>query len=99
MTARLIDGKAIALKLREDIKARVEVLKDAGKRVPGLAVVIVGEDPASQIYVATNPQATEPPGILSIRRVFPPTATKDEFLPVVHAPKADPPIAGLLVKL
>ena len=51
MTARLIDGKAIAQSLREQIKVQVAALKAAGKRVPGLAVVIVGEDPASQIYV------------------------------------------------
>ena len=99
MTARLIDGKAIALKLREDIKARVEVLKDAGKRVPGLAVVIVGEDPASQIYVRNKHQATEAAGMLSIKKVLPATATQDEVLAVVHALNADPAIDGILVQL
>ena len=76
MTARLIDGKAIALELREEIKARVAALKAAGKRVPGLAVVIVGEDPASQIYVRNKHQATEAAGMLSIKKVLPATASR-----------------------
>src|SRR5690606_8266116 len=99
MTARLIDGKAIALQLREDIKARVELLKDAGKRVPGLAVVIVGEDPASQIYVRNKHQATEAAGMLSVKKVLPATATQDEVLAIVHALNADPAIDGILVQL
>jgi methylenetetrahydrofolate dehydrogenase (NADP+)/methenyltetrahydrofolate cyclohydrolase len=99
MTARLIDGKAIALSLREDIKARVTALKAAGKRVPGLAVVIVGEDPASQIYVRNKHQATEAAGMLSVMKVLPATASQDEVLAVVHQLNADPNVDGILVQL
>jgi methylenetetrahydrofolate dehydrogenase (NADP+)/methenyltetrahydrofolate cyclohydrolase len=99
MTARLIDGKAIALTLREDIKTRVTALKAAGRRVPGLAVVIVGEDPASQIYVRNKHQATEAAGMLSIMKVLPVTASQDEVLAVVHALNADPAVDGILVQL
>lgn len=99
MTARLIDGKAIALKLREDIKARVAALKAAGRRVPGLAVVIVGDDPASQIYVRNKHQATEAAGMLSVKKELPATATQEEVLAVVQALNADPAIDGILVQL
>ncbi|HUG72997.1 MAG TPA: bifunctional methylenetetrahydrofolate dehydrogenase/methenyltetrahydrofolate cyclohydrolase FolD [Steroidobacteraceae bacterium] len=99
MTARLIDGKAIALTLREDIKTRVTALKAAGRRVPGLAVVIVGEDPASQIYVRNKHQATEAAGMLSIMKVLPVTASQEEVLAVVHALNADPAVDGILVQL
>src|SRR5690606_31516941 len=99
MTARLIDGKAIALKLREDIKARVDALKAAGRRVPGLAVVIVGNDPASQIYVRNKHQATEAAGMLSVKKELPATATQEEVLAVVQALNADPAIDGILVQL
>jgi methylenetetrahydrofolate dehydrogenase (NADP+)/methenyltetrahydrofolate cyclohydrolase len=99
MTARLIDGKAIALTLREGIRTRVTALKAAGKRVPGLAVVIVGEDPASQIYVRNKHQATEAAGMRSVMKVLPATATQAEVLAVVHELNADPAIDGILVQL
>ncbi|MET0280926.1 MAG: bifunctional methylenetetrahydrofolate dehydrogenase/methenyltetrahydrofolate cyclohydrolase FolD [Steroidobacteraceae bacterium] len=99
MTARLIDGKAIALALREEIQTRVAALKAAGKRVPGLAVVIVGEDPASQIYVRNKHQATEAAGMLSVKRVLPANATQSEVLAVVQQLNGDPAIDGILVQL
>jgi methylenetetrahydrofolate dehydrogenase (NADP+)/methenyltetrahydrofolate cyclohydrolase len=99
MTARLIDGKAIAQRLREDIKVKVEALKAAGRRAPGLAVVIVGEDPASQIYVRNKHQATEAAGMRSVMKVLPATATLAEVLAVVHELNADPGIDGILVQL
>jgi methylenetetrahydrofolate dehydrogenase (NADP+) / methenyltetrahydrofolate cyclohydrolase len=99
MTARLIDGKAIALVLREDIKTKVAAIVASGKRAPGLAVVIVGEDPASQIYVRNKHQATEAAGMRSVKRVLPATATQAEVLAVVQELNADPGIDGILVQL
>ena len=99
MTARLMDGKAIALALREKIKTQVEALKAAGKRVPGLAVVIVGQDPASQIYVRNKHLATEAAGMKSVMKVLPETATQEEVLAVVRELNADPTVDGILVQL
>ncbi len=99
MTARLMDGKAIALALREEIKAKVDGLKAAGKRVPGLAVVIVGQDPASQIYVRNKHLATEAAGMKSMMRVLPETATQQEVLAVVAELNADATVDGILVQL
>jgi methylenetetrahydrofolate dehydrogenase (NADP+) / methenyltetrahydrofolate cyclohydrolase len=99
MTARLIDGKAIAQALREEIKTKVDALKAAGRRPPGLAVVIVGADPASQIYVRNKHQATEAVGMKSVMKVLPETATEAEVLAVVKALNADPTIDGILVQL
>ncbi len=99
MTARLIDGKAIALALREDIKAKVAAITASGRRAPRLAVVIVGEDPASQIYVRNKHQATEAAGMVSVKKVLPATATQEEVLAVVQAFNADDTIDGILVQL
>jgi methylenetetrahydrofolate dehydrogenase (NADP+) / methenyltetrahydrofolate cyclohydrolase len=99
MTAQLLDGKAIAQSLRNDIKTQVDALKAAGKRVPGLAVVIVGEDPASQIYVRNKHQSTEAVGMKSVMRVMPATATQAEVLAVVAELNADDSIDGILVQL
>jgi methylenetetrahydrofolate dehydrogenase (NADP+) / methenyltetrahydrofolate cyclohydrolase len=97
--ARLIDGKAIALLVREKIKAQVAALRAAGKRPPGLAVVIVGQDPASQIYVRNKHQATEASGMHSVVRLLPDTASEQQVLAVVHELNADPAIDGILVQL
>jgi methylenetetrahydrofolate dehydrogenase (NADP+) / methenyltetrahydrofolate cyclohydrolase len=99
MTARLIDGKAIALARREKIKAQVTALKAAGKRAPGLAVVLVGADAASQIYVRHKHEACEAAGMHSLVKLMPETATEAEVMAVVHALNADPAIDGILVQL
>jgi methylenetetrahydrofolate dehydrogenase (NADP+)/methenyltetrahydrofolate cyclohydrolase len=99
MTAKVIDGKAIALALREEIRARVSALRASGRRPPGLAVVIVGEDPASQIYVRNKHLATQGAGMHSVMRVLPATASQQEVLDVVHALNADPAVDGILVQL
>jgi methylenetetrahydrofolate dehydrogenase (NADP+)/methenyltetrahydrofolate cyclohydrolase len=99
MSAKLIDGKAIALVLREKIKTQVAALKAAGKRPPGLAVVIVGQDPASQIYVRNKHLACEDAGFHSVVTVLPETATQQEVMAVVLALNADPLIDGILVQL
>ncbi|WP_370239864.1 tetrahydrofolate dehydrogenase/cyclohydrolase catalytic domain-containing protein, partial [Marisediminitalea sp.] len=65
MTAHLIDGKQIAKQVRQDVASYVKSLKEAGKRQPGLAVVLVGADPASQVYVSNKRKACEEVGFLS----------------------------------
>jgi methylenetetrahydrofolate dehydrogenase (NADP+) / methenyltetrahydrofolate cyclohydrolase len=99
MTARLLDGKAIAQALRDNIKTEVAALTAAGKRAPGLAVVIVGQDPASQIYVRNKHVATEGAGMKSVMRVLPETATQQQVLAVVAELNADPTVDGILVQL
>jgi methylenetetrahydrofolate dehydrogenase (NADP+) / methenyltetrahydrofolate cyclohydrolase len=99
MTAQLIDGKAIAQTIRTQIRARVDQLQAEGRRVPGLAVVIVGEDPASQIYVRNKHRSTGEAGMKSIMKVLPATASQDEVLAVVRELNADPTVDGILVQL
>lgn len=67
MTAQIIDGKAIAQSIRKQLSAKVTARKEAGKRVPGLAVILVGADPASQVYVGSKRRACEEVGFLSLR--------------------------------
>jgi methylenetetrahydrofolate dehydrogenase (NADP+)/methenyltetrahydrofolate cyclohydrolase len=99
MTAKLIDGKAIALALRETIKSQVSALRAAGRRPPGLAVVLVGADAASQIYVRHKHQACEAAGMHSLVKLLPETASQAEVLAVVHELNEDPAIDGILVQL
>ena len=99
MTARLLDGKAIAQAVRDNVGRQVAALKAAGKRVPGLAVVIVGQDPASQIYVRNKHLACEAAGMHSPVIVMPDTTTQQEVIDVVRGLNADPAIDGILVQL
>ncbi len=98
MTARIIDGNAIARQVRAEWHDRVEALKRRGV-VPGLAVVVVGEDPASQVYVARKTRACEDIGIHSEKHAFPATAGEAEVLERIARLNADPAIHGILVQL
>jgi methylenetetrahydrofolate dehydrogenase (NADP+)/methenyltetrahydrofolate cyclohydrolase len=99
MTARLIDGKAIADHLRQGIARAVEQTHSAHHFVPGLAVVLVGEDPASQVYVRSKAKQTVEVGMRSIEHKLPATISEDELLALVHALNHDPAIDGILVQL
>lgn len=99
MTARLIDGKAIADHLRQGIARAVEQTSSAHHFVPGLAVVLVGEDPASQVYVRSKAKQTVEVGMRSIEHKLPATISEDELLALVHALNHDPAIDGILVQL
>ena len=99
MTARLIDGKAIALALRNDIKAAVTTLREQGRRAPGLAVVLVGADAASQIYVRHKHQACEAAGMHSVVHMLPADSSEADVMQVVHQLNNDPAIDGILVQL
>jgi methylenetetrahydrofolate dehydrogenase (NADP+)/methenyltetrahydrofolate cyclohydrolase len=95
----ILDGKAIAAELREDVRTRVAALRAAGRRTPGLAVVLVGGDPASHVYVGSKVKQTEAVGMRSIEHRLPETTSEAELLAVVARLNADPAVDGILVQL
>jgi methylenetetrahydrofolate dehydrogenase (NADP+) / methenyltetrahydrofolate cyclohydrolase len=99
MTATLIDGKAIAASLRAELAARVAMLMGRGVRQPGLAVVLVGEDPASQVYVASKAKQTVEVGMRSIEHKLPAETSEADLLALVARLNGDPTIDGILVQL
>lgn len=98
MSARIIDGKALSAKIREDVAQRVAALKAKGV-TPGLAVVLVGEDPASQVYVRNKVEACQKAGLHSIKEQYPAAMSEAELLARIDALNADPAIHGILVQL
>ena len=99
MTARIIDGKAAAAALRARVGDEVTKFRAATGRAPGLAVVLVGEDPASAVYVRSKGKATREAGMESFEHRLPATATQDELLALVDTLNADPAVDGILVQL
>ena len=98
MTAQLIDGNALSRQLRADVAARVTALKAKGI-TPGLAVVLVGDNPASQVYVRNKVKACEDVGFHSVLEKYEATMTEAELLARVEALNNDPSIHGILVQL
>ena len=96
--AQIIDGKAFAEKLRGRIAEQVEALKRSHGLQPGLAVVLVGEDAASKIYVSSKEQQTEQVGMRSISHHLPADIPERELLEVVARLNADPQVHGILVQ-
>ncbi|GIL43649.1 hypothetical protein Vafri_1319 [Volvox africanus] len=99
MKGNVIDGKAVAAKIREETAAKVAELKAKYSRVPGLAVVIVGERKDSQTYVRMKRKACEEVGIASFGADLPETATQEEVLEVVRGFNSNPDVHGILVQL
>jgi len=99
MTAEIIDGKAIAEDVRAKVKVAVAERVAAGKSVPGLATVLVGDNPASQVYVRSKRKACEEAGIQSFGVELPATATQSEVESVVRELNQDPRVNGILVQL
>jgi methylenetetrahydrofolate dehydrogenase (NADP+)/methenyltetrahydrofolate cyclohydrolase len=99
MSARLIDGKAYAAGLRTRIAAEVAELQARHGVVPGLAVVLVGEDPASQVYVRNKGSQTREAGMASVEHRLPASASETELLAVVDRLNRDDAIDGILVQL
>lgn len=99
MTAAIIDGKAFAEELRARVADAVPGFAAAAGRAPGLAVVLVGEDPASSVYVRSKGKATTAAGMLSLEHRLPASATENELLEVVRLLNADPQVDGILVQL
>ncbi|WP_196137389.1 bifunctional methylenetetrahydrofolate dehydrogenase/methenyltetrahydrofolate cyclohydrolase FolD [Aliikangiella sp. G2MR2-5] len=99
MTAKLINGNEIAARLRADIKQKVQARIDQGKAPPGLAVVLVGEDPASSVYVNKKVNACEEVLFNSRKIELPASVTQDELLQKVDELNGDNSINGILVQL
>src|SRR5437016_2617481 len=99
MTARLIDGKAFAEGLRARIAGEVAALKAARGVVPGLAAVLVGEDPASQVYVRNKTSQTREAGMASFEHRLPASATEAELIALVGELGRAPDVDGILVQL
>ena len=99
MTARRIDGKAAAQALRDRVAALVADFVRQTGRAPGLATVLVGEDPASAVYVRSKNRATAEAGMVSVAHNLPGTTTQDELVALVDALNADPQVDGILVQL
>jgi methylenetetrahydrofolate dehydrogenase (NADP+)/methenyltetrahydrofolate cyclohydrolase len=99
MSATIIDGKAIAEQVRAEVKQGVQNLVQAGKMKPGLATVLVGENPASQVYVRMKQKACAEAGIESFGFVLPENATQAEVEKLVNELNNDPKVNGILVQL
>jgi len=99
MTAQKIDGKAIAQTIRTKLKEKVTARKEAGQRVPGLAVILVGADPASQVYVSSKRRACEELGFMSRSYDLESTTSEEALLSLIDDCNDDPTIDGILVQL
>lgn len=99
MTAQLIDGKSIAANIREDIANKVKSRQKLGLRIPGLAVILVGNDPASEIYVAHKRKDCEQVGFISKSYDLPANITQQELLSLIDELNDDDTIDGILVQL
>ena len=99
MTARVIDGKARAERLTADVAQAVAARATAGKRPPGLAVVLVGENAASQVYVRNKRRVTDAAGMISFSHDLPATTSHEALLALIDRLNADPAVHGILVQL
>jgi methylenetetrahydrofolate dehydrogenase (NADP+)/methenyltetrahydrofolate cyclohydrolase len=99
VTARIIDGKAIAADLRTAVAAETRRLTGAHGLVPGLAVVLLGDNPASQTYVASKSRAVVEVGMRPFDHHLPASTSEEELLTLVGALNADPAVSGILVQM
>lgn len=99
MTARIIDGKAAAQRLRSQYVSRIEALRARAGITPGLAVILVGDNPASAIYVNSKIKACESVGMRSIRHDLPATVTTDQVVALIEQLNASAQVHGILVQL
>ncbi len=99
MSATVISGKEIAAQIREEIRVRVEGLKEERELVPGLATVLVGDDPASHVYVGMKNKAAKELGIHSRQITLPDDTSQEELLGLIAGLNADSEIHGILVQL
>ncbi|MHC0053334.1 bifunctional methylenetetrahydrofolate dehydrogenase/methenyltetrahydrofolate cyclohydrolase FolD [Actibacterium sp. D379-3] len=99
MTAQIIDGKAFAAGLRDKVAGHVARLKEVHGLTPGLAVVLLGEDPASQVYVRNKGKQTVEVGMASFEHKLPADTSEQDLLALLDRLNADPKIHGILVQL
>lgn len=99
MLAKIIDGKTIAQTIRQEVAQKVQLRLEQGKRAPGLAVILVGANPASQIYVGSKRRACEEVGFISRSYDLPDTTSEAELLKLIDDLNQDAEIDGILVQL
>lgn len=99
MKAQLIDGKKIAANLRREIADKVNQRMQQGLRIPGLAVILVGNDPASEVYVSHKRKDCEEVGFISLSHDLPADTTQEELLALIDRLNDDPTVDGILVQL
>ncbi len=99
MTARTLDGAAIARRIREEVRVETLAFREGSRTRPGLGALLVGEDPASRIYVTSKTKACEELGLHHVTERLPGTATTEDVLSVVQRFNQDPSIHGILVQL
>jgi methylenetetrahydrofolate dehydrogenase (NADP+) / methenyltetrahydrofolate cyclohydrolase len=99
MTARLIDGKLIAAELRARVSGEVARVQRESGLTPGLAVVLVGDDPASQVYVRSKHRLTQEAGMASYEQVLPADIAQNDLLALIARLNRDPLVHGILVQL
>lgn len=99
MSAQIIDGKAIATELKQDLKKATDLRLASGKRRPGLAVVLIGGDPASQVYVGSKRRSCEEVGFKSVSHDLPESTTQEQLLSLIDELNVDTDIDGILVQL
>ncbi|HEY2772180.1 MAG TPA: bifunctional methylenetetrahydrofolate dehydrogenase/methenyltetrahydrofolate cyclohydrolase FolD [Solirubrobacteraceae bacterium] len=99
MTATVIDGRAVAARVRQEVAAEVGSLVDRGLERPGLATILVGDDPASTIYVANKRKACAEVGIADYHRPLPADSTQEQVTAVIEECNADPAVSGILLQL
>ncbi len=99
MTARIIDGKRIATEIRQQLKERIRERCETGQPSPGLAVILVGDNPASEVYVRNKRRACREVGIESLAHDLPREVTRQALLQLIDALNADASVHGILVQL
>src|SRR3954451_9108850 len=99
VSAQIIDGKAIAAKVREEVARDVEAFTARTGRRPGLATILVGDDPASAIYVANKRKAAGEVGIASFHHELPADATSEQVEAVIEQLNADDDVSGIICQL
>jgi methylenetetrahydrofolate dehydrogenase (NADP+)/methenyltetrahydrofolate cyclohydrolase len=99
MTARKLDGKALAATMRSEIAARIAARSGAGKRPPGLAAVLVGDNPASHVYVRNKHKACQDAGLASWVHNLPAATTQLQLLDLIAKLNTEPAVHGILVQL
>ncbi len=99
MTANIINGKAIAAELRKNIRQQVDARLQQGQRAPGLAVILVGQDPASEVYVRNKRLACEDTGIISLAHDLPASTSQETLLALIDQLNANANVDGILVQL
>ena len=99
MTAHIIDGKAVAAELRSSVKQQVEERSARGQRPPGLAVILVGQNPASEVYVRNKRKACDEAGFHSVSHDLPDDTSEEKLLSLINELNQDKTIDGILVQL